>query len=181
MTRALFEAFLLANTGRDMDYHTRAQTTGLELAWEAWQSAQASPDVRIPTSEPAGWMTENDGGPMYWPTHKEASAYCDDGEEPVPLYTAQAMRDVTLAEANEAWRKVDEGVDFLDALQAFVNGRNAIAQPAPPVQPAEPLTMEQVFASADIMAVNASIGLRIDQIMRIVNAVEQAHGIKGTT
>ena len=51
----------------------------------------------------------------------------------------------------------------------------AVAPSAPAV--AEPLTMEQVFASDDIMTVNASIGLHMDQIMRFVHATERAHGI----
>ena len=34
-----FEEFVIEWTGRDMDYHTRNRTTGLEFAAKAWEAA----------------------------------------------------------------------------------------------------------------------------------------------
>jgi hypothetical protein len=43
--------------------------------------------------------------------------------------------------------------------------------------PRKRLTADEVFASNEIMAINAGLGLRIDQLMNLIRAVERAHGI----
>lgn len=40
------------------------------------------------------------------------------------------------------------------------------------------LSADAVFANNEIMAINAGLGLRINQIMDLIGAVERAHGIK---
>ena len=42
-----FESYLLAWTGRDLKYHARAETTGLEFAWACWQKAGITKQKRI--------------------------------------------------------------------------------------------------------------------------------------
>ena len=51
--RSEFEAFVLEWTGRDMAYHVRAETTGLDFAWACWQRAQAQ-----------GWMEFEEPAPI---------------------------------------------------------------------------------------------------------------------
>ena len=50
-----------------------------------------------------------------------------------------------------------------------------------PAAPAvlQPLTDERVFADDNIMAINAELGLGMYHCMRIVRAIERAHGITG--
>ncbi|MDR0257765.1 MAG: hypothetical protein LBI83_18705 [Stenotrophomonas maltophilia] len=43
--------------------------------------------ARQPVGEPVAWMTHHDE-PMLFPTAAEAAAYCEDDEQPVPLYAA---------------------------------------------------------------------------------------------
>lgn len=45
--RAEFEAFVLDQTGRDVEYHGRAGTVGLAFAYLCWQAAQASQAAEI--------------------------------------------------------------------------------------------------------------------------------------
>lgn len=35
-----------------------------------------------------GWLVETSSGTMFWPVgeHAEATTYCEDGAEPVPMY-----------------------------------------------------------------------------------------------
>lgn len=48
------------------------------------------------SAEPVAWMTHHDE-PMLFPTDEEARSYCDDDEQPIPLYAAPvaAQPDVT--------------------------------------------------------------------------------------
>jgi hypothetical protein len=41
-------------------------------------------------TRPVAWMTHHDE-PMLFPTREEALTHCDDNEEPIALYTAQAL------------------------------------------------------------------------------------------
>lgn len=43
--------------------------------------------------EPFAWATHHDE-PMLFPTLKEASAYCEDDEEPIPLFTPPQPRQI---------------------------------------------------------------------------------------
>lgn len=45
--RAKFEAFVLEKTGRDVEYHGRAGTTGLAFAYACWRAAQSSQAAEI--------------------------------------------------------------------------------------------------------------------------------------
>src|SRR5690554_4255979 len=72
----------------------------------------AAPDVQ---GEPVAWMTHHDE-PMFFETAREASAYCDHDENPIPLYTApqpaEQQPDITqLVEALEAARERLEKVE----------------------------------------------------------------------
>jgi hypothetical protein len=61
---------------------------------------------------------------------------------------------------------------------AFAEGQKSVASPAPQPQGAQhPLTDEQVFADEEIMECNAHIGAWMNQLMRLVRAIERAHGI----
>lgn len=42
--------------------------------------------------EPVAWMTNHDE-PLLFPTKNEASQYCNEDEEPQPLYTAPPQRE----------------------------------------------------------------------------------------
>lgn len=54
-------------------------------------------DTRQPVGEPVAWMTHHDE-PMLFPTAAEAAAYCEDDEQPVPLYTAPPAQAVDLGQ-----------------------------------------------------------------------------------
>ena len=41
--REQFERYVKAYTGRDIEYHERNGTTGLEFGWACWQVARAHP------------------------------------------------------------------------------------------------------------------------------------------
>lgn len=46
--------------------------------------------TRQPVGEPVAWMTNHDE-PMLFPTAAEAAAYCEDDEQPVPLFRSRAQ------------------------------------------------------------------------------------------
>lgn len=52
---------------------------------------EQQPDAaRQPVGEPVAWMTHHDE-PMLFPTAAEAAAYCEDDEQPVPLFRSPAQ------------------------------------------------------------------------------------------
>lgn len=94
--------------------------------------------------KPLAWMTHHDE-PMLFPTEKEAAAYCDDDEKPIPLYAHPAddealqvaqARVKVLEEALQAIVDLDDGdspdlwnfADEFDAAGAALAGQ---AEPAP--------------------------------------------------
>ena len=54
---------------------------------EADRQARGNADASSISGEPFAWATHHDE-PMLFPTLKEASTYCDDDEEPIPLFTS---------------------------------------------------------------------------------------------
>lgn len=66
------------------------------------------------------------------------------------------------------------------SLSAVIHSATARqpAQPSAPVR-AVPLTEDSVWESDEIMAVNAAAALHMPTLMRLVRAVERAHGITG--
>lgn len=56
----------------------------------AVMSAKAALAARQPVGEPVAWMTHHDE-PMLFPTAAEAAAYCEDDEQPVPLFRSPAQ------------------------------------------------------------------------------------------
>lgn len=70
--------------GSDLDGYQDAYTQG---QWVAWQAALAQQGEQ---AKPAAYITDTEQGPMVWTPemYDEACTYCDDGEFPVPLYTA---------------------------------------------------------------------------------------------
>lgn len=148
-------------------------------------------ELAQPAVEPVAWaMLRADGLVLDVICPDERDAY--QGEYTVPLYASPAApaplvpfdRTTALVLLQAASKSGDPGAISLAAQLAgaapckdcgYVNFK---CRCAPATAVAEPLTMERVFASDDIMAVNASIGLRMDQIMQFVHAVEVCHGIR---
>ena len=62
-----------------------------------------------------------------------------------------------------------------EQLEAFSRACAQVQAPPPP-QP-EPLTDEQVWKNVEVMSCNAKAGLLMSDLMRLVRAVERAHGI----
>ncbi|MHC1665791.1 hypothetical protein ACODUI_11665 [Stenotrophomonas geniculata] len=56
----------------------------------AVQTALAALAARQPVGEPVAWMTHHDE-PMLLPTAAEAADYCEDDEQPVPLFRSPAQ------------------------------------------------------------------------------------------
>ncbi len=57
---------------------------------------------------------------------------------------------------------------------------SAIAENYAAPQQRKPLTDEEIWRSDAIMECNANIGAHMNELMRLIRAVEQAHGIKET-
>jgi addiction module HigA family antidote len=55
--RESFEAFVLVYTGRDMMYHKRYGTTGLDFAWECWQAATKTMERSLTNEFNPDWAT----------------------------------------------------------------------------------------------------------------------------
>jgi len=78
----------------------------IEAAWTGWQAAfsHASAAVKenLTVGEAVAWMTHHEP-PMLFPTKEEAASYCDDDEQPIPLYPhpPRAAEDAT------GWREMD--------------------------------------------------------------------------
>ena len=55
-----------------------------------WPSRVSNGDTAAPAQKPVAYITQTEQGPMVWTPemYDEACTYCDDGEFPVPLYTA---------------------------------------------------------------------------------------------
>ncbi len=67
-----------------------------------WQlDALESTAARQPVGEPVAWMTHHDE-PMLFPTAAEAAAYCEDDEQPVPLFRSPAQA-VDLEQMPDGW------------------------------------------------------------------------------
>ena len=74
-------------------------------------------------------------------------------------------------------------VDWSERMSDVIRGSNppAWADVAHPLytRPAVPLTDKQIFASEEIKAANAEIGLLFSSLLKLVRAIEAAHNIKG--
>ena len=68
----------------------------------ALDAAIAALAARQPVGEPVAWMTHHDE-PMLFPTAAEAAAYCEDDEQPVPLFRSPAQA-VDLGAMPDGWR-----------------------------------------------------------------------------
>lgn len=83
--------------------------------------------ARQPVGEPVAWMTHHDE-PMLFPTAAEASAYCDDDEQPVPLFRSPAQA-VDLGQFRPAVRAMGlyaeepEDVDEAKRLMALIDSQ----------------------------------------------------------
>ena len=55
-----------------------------------WPSRVSNGDTAAPAQQPVAYITDTEQGQMVWTSemYDEACTYCDDGEFPVPLYTA---------------------------------------------------------------------------------------------
>lgn len=67
--REQFERYVKAYTGRDMEYHERNGTTGLEFGWTCWQVARAHPTPPAADQEPFGYFRAE---PFGWTDCAEA-------------------------------------------------------------------------------------------------------------
>jgi hypothetical protein len=61
------------------------------------EAALATQSMPAPVQEPVAWMTHHDD-PMLFSTEQEAAQFCDDAENPIPLY-AQPLRDAAPEQA----------------------------------------------------------------------------------
>ena len=87
--RERFERHVKAYTGRDMEYHERNGTTGLEFGWTCWQVARAQPTPPAADQEPFGYFR---AGPFGWTDCAES----DEGavalyEHPTPPAVVEPM------------------------------------------------------------------------------------------
>ena len=67
--RERFERHVKAYTGRDIEYHQRHGTTGLEFGWTCWQAARAQPTPLAADQEPFGYFRAE---PFGWTDCAEA-------------------------------------------------------------------------------------------------------------
>jgi len=75
--------------------------------------------ARQPVGEPVAWMTHHDE-PMLFPTATEAAAYCEDDEQPVPLFRSPAQA-VDLGPARDVFRRWHANeLNSTDAMLALV-------------------------------------------------------------
>ncbi len=91
---------------------------GLSVMRIAPSDAVAALAASQEKAEPVAWMTHHDE-PMLFPTRTEAIAYCDEGEEPIPLYAAPVA-----AQASEpvAWMTEDGRVATNDTKINSMSG-----------------------------------------------------------
>ncbi|KOQ69943.1 hypothetical protein [Stenotrophomonas maltophilia] len=128
-------AALAARQPVTMDDALAAGDGTLHGAIDHWQEralrAEAELAARQPVGEPVAWMTHHDE-PMLFPTAAEAAAYCEDDEQPVPLFRSPAQA-VDLGQFTDAdvraWvERNDLGGSFgslTDARCAFDDARSA--------------------------------------------------------
>jgi hypothetical protein len=60
----------------------------VQAAWAGWQACAAA-FAPAGSGEAVAWMTHHDE-PMLFPTREECADYCDDDEQPIPLYAGAA-------------------------------------------------------------------------------------------
>jgi hypothetical protein len=68
----------------------RARTEGERAAYMEGLEEGGKIAARQPVGEPVAWMTHHDE-PMLFPTAAEAAAYCEDDEQPAPLFRQPAQ------------------------------------------------------------------------------------------
>jgi len=73
--RKEFEAFVEYWTGRGMEYHTAAGTTGLAFAWECWRKATS----RNRWIQSSARMPDDGVVVMAWDGRRVGYAYCREG------------------------------------------------------------------------------------------------------
>ena len=96
------------------EIHLVSEFTGKALTTRYRAMLAAAPAAPAQAEqEPVAWMTHHDE-PMFFSAEKEAAAYCDNDESPIPLYAAPpAHPDAALVEALEHARQfIRNGIDL---------------------------------------------------------------------
>lgn len=117
--REQFERHVKAYTGRDIEYHQRSGTTGLEFGWACWQVARAHPTPLAADQEPFGYFR---AGPFGWTDCAEA----DEGavalyERPTQPAVVEPLTDEQIEQATGAKRGAPlflVAVGFARAIEA---------------------------------------------------------------
>ena len=190
--------------GSDLDGYQDAYTQG---QWVAWQAALAQQgerkncpqpeicgskecefcrDTAAPAQQPVAYITDTEQGPMVWTPemYDEACTYCDDGEFPVPLYTAAPQAQEHNADPSCTTVELAEmilsdcGCSSNNTLlvSRVANRIDAHMQSAQPV--AQPLTDEQIMAIGREMGLKCKLGGNPNIDFDYARAIEAAHGIR---
>lgn len=156
----------------------------LEIWCEAWQAACAAMPSAPPESVdvPVAYMTHHDE-PMLFTTHAEAASYCDDDEEPIPLYASPPTAEPVAGEPN--WRPFGLTVEHAlnrgdDAALLFdenspIRGELRRLLAHPPAAERKPLSEDQITDIWADVSTDRDDGINIHEFAR---AIEAAHGIK---
>jgi hypothetical protein len=86
-----------------------------------------------------------------------------------PIYQVWCSRD----SCEECWEWADTDESEYDS---FPEQSRRILYTQPPREELKPLTDEEVWNNTEIMSANADLGAPMHVLMRIVRAVEEAHG-----
>ncbi|UXB22810.1 hypothetical protein K7567_12745 [Stenotrophomonas maltophilia] len=80
----------LADAARRVISDVDSGDYGGTISMATYDALVAALAARQPVGEPVAWMTHHDE-PMLFPTAAEAAAYCEDDEQPVPLFRSPAQ------------------------------------------------------------------------------------------
>ena len=143
-------------------------------------------DTAAPAQQPVAYITDTEQGPMVWTPemYDEACTYCDDGEFPVPLYTAAPQAQEHNADPSCTTVELAEmilsdcGCSSNNTLlvSRVANRIDAHMQSAQPV--AQPLTDEQIMAIGREMGLKCKLGGNPNIDFDYARAIEAAHGIR---
>ncbi len=133
-------------------------------------------DTAAPAQQPVAYITDTEQGPMVWTPemYDEACTYCDDGEFPVPLYTA-AHVDL------KRYDTAPNEVLFDVVMEAMVKGRAASSQPTD--DNCQGIIDTSIRAASSTALTDAWIRERtkqpwvFDTVKQWVREIEAAHGI----
>lgn len=99
------------------------------------------------TQKPVAWMTHHDE-PMLFPTDEEARSYCDDDEQPIPLYAAPvaAQPEVTQQTLDDVMAGIPARDAEIEALRKEIEALHS--------QHATTLANIEAFVACDASAIS---------------------------